>query len=777
MAGRVGAALPIDEAFPGAAGDDRGEGGAARCRLRVAYDGTQYSGWMRLAGRPLAVAGLLDRALSLAVGCDVSVQGASRTDAGVHARGQAAHFDLPGEVASARPPDWQRRWEAAANRMLPGDIRVRALGEAPRPDFHATFSAARPAPGPAGVQRKPTPTEASRAVPRGGSRGRLCSPAALVEAGVPQAPLASALCVRGGRIEAVGSERLVGASECAAAAGAGRTVDLLGATVVPGLTDSHAHLNMEAARRTRADLRQARSAPEAARAAADFAARRPDLVNASGGWVLGFGWDQTAWPGGAFPTRAALDELFPDTPVFLEQLSGHAAWLNGRALAAMSAHIPASGDPPGGHVERDGHGRPTGVLTDRAKDAVERQLPQLPEAAARQVMDELLRDLAAHGLTGVHDMDSHGEDVDALLQRHSRGELSLRVYAARDSTTSSPTDPMVATDDGLLTVRTVKFFGDGAMGSWSAAMLQPYDDRNSTGTLVYEREAFKRNVSAWAARGYQVATHAIGDAANRQVLDVYEELLAGRPADEARWRVEHAQILAAEDLPRFARLGVIASMQPSHCASDLPYAVQRLGFQRASRSYAWSSLLRTGVPALPFGSDFPTAGSVPPLLGLHAAVTRETPGGVPAGGWFPEQRVTREQALRGYTTDAAYASLGRSLGALRPGFYADLTLFDRDVMTVDPPQLLRLTVWGTLVGGRAVHAAATAPPGLRRLAQEEGERRRAARAAAAGPAGTGPPSRARASARLSSWWWPKYVEEVNEDRHHAAAPAAGALLV
>jgi predicted amidohydrolase YtcJ len=246
-------------------------------------------------------------------------------------------------------------------------------------------------------------------------------------------------------------------------------------------------------------------------------------------------------------------------------------------------------------VESDRQGKPTVILTDRAKDFVDQHLPHLPEAVAHQVMDELLRDLAAHGLTGVHDMDSHREDVDVLMQRHSRGELPLRVYAARDSATSYPTDPMVATEDGLLTVRTVKFFGDGAMGSWSAAMLQPYNDRNSSGTLVYEREAFKRNVSAWAAKGYQVATHAIGDAANRQVLDVYAELLAGRPASETRWRVEHAQILAAEDLPRFAELGVIASMQPSHCASDLPYAVQRLGFQRASRSYAWSSLLRTGV--------------------------------------------------------------------------------------------------------------------------------------------------------------------------------------
>ena len=531
----------------------------------------------------------------------------------------------------------------------------------------------------------------------------------------PSAAYASALCVRGGRIEAVGGDEEVLRSPCAAAALAAgaRAVDLRGAAVLPGLTDSHAHLSFEAARRLRADLLGARSAGEAAQAAQAFARGHAALVNASGGWVQGFGWDQTTWPGGAFPTKADLDTLFPEQPVFLQQLSGHACWVNTRALDLVAGDLPASGDPPGGHIERGEDGEPTGVLSDAAMDIVARRIPPYSAADADAALAEVMRDCAAHGLTGVHDLATSAADLALYRRRIRRGDLTLRIYAFMDGKLpcSSPRDPFIATEDGMLMRRAVKFYADGAMGSWSAAMLQPYSDRPKvSGTTVYADSELRGNLSAWAAEGYQIATHAIGDAANQQVLDVYEELMpsarsaAGR--GDLRWRVEHAQILAAADVGRFARLGVIPSMQPTHCAADLDYAVQRLGWDRASRGYAWASLLKSGVRALPFGSDFPTAGQIPPLLGLHAAVTRETAEGVPPEGWFPSERVTRTQAVKGYTVDAAVASFREhELGSIRPNFLADLTILDTDVLTVDAPKILGAQVLGTVVGGHVVFAA------------------------------------------------------------------------
>lgn len=524
----------------------------------------------------------------------------------------------------------------------------------------------------------------------------------------PSQPYASAVCARDGRVAVVGDDPSVLSSACAAGA---HTVDLMGTTMVPGLTDSHAHLMMETVRRLRADLLPARSAAEAAQLAKAFQHAHPRLVDSAGGWVLGFGWDQTGWPGASFPSRQDLDGLFPDVPVFLEQLSGHACWVNSKALELAAADIPASGDPPGGHIERGGDGQPTGIFSDNAVDLLRKHFKLPSPADVDTALSEVFRDCVAHGLTGVHDLNANKTDLLLYERRRANGTLPLRVYAAVAATASdaSPNDPRVATDDGLLTWRAVKLFADGAMGSWSAAMLEPYLDRpNVTGTLVYAKEALLGNVSRWASQGWQVNVHAIGDAANKQILDVFEELQGPRYGlgNDQRWRVEHAQILRAQDIPRFKSLGVIPSMQPSHVASDLLYAENRLGHDRASRSYAWRSLLRTGIPALPFGSDFPTAGQVPPMLGLHAAVTRQNVDGAPAGGFFPEERVTREQAIRGFTVDSAFASFREhELGSIQAGFLADFAIFDRDVLTVDAAQLLQATVVGTVVGGRVVYAA------------------------------------------------------------------------
>ncbi|KAG8468905.1 hypothetical protein KFE25_007423 [Diacronema lutheri] len=551
---------------------------------------------------------------------------------------------------------------------------------------------------------------------------------ATVHTMVDERPRASALCFSvGGRIAAVGADAHVLRSPCARQAGVAR-VDLHGATVLPGLSDSHAHLMLEAARLTQADLSEASSAHEMAVLAARFASEHPP---AAGGWLQGMGWDQTRWVGGRFPTHADLDELLPDVPAYLQHISGHAAVLNGAALRRIGP-LPRD-DPPGGRIERDAAGEPTGVLTDNAMNIALAVIPPWTDAEADAALERVLDECAASGLTGVHDLAAFSSDIRLFQRRaraHGREGLRLRVYAMRRADEASPHQPKVqpTSPDSLLTVRAVKLFADGAMGSWTAAMLEAYSDApRSRGTLIYTDAELAANVSAWARAGYQIATHAIGDAANRQVLDAYEQVLsdlrAPPGADALRWRIEHAQILAAPDIARFARLGVIPSMQPSHVASDLSYADARLGPERARRSYAWASLLDAGVRCLPFGSDFPTAGTVPPLAGMHAAVTRQTAAGQPAGGWHPEQRVSRERALRGYTVDSAYARFAEhELGRIREDFLADLTIVDRDVLAVPSDELLYTRVLATIVGGRATfdQARLLSPPVAPPLALRRG---------------------------------------------------------
>jgi predicted amidohydrolase YtcJ len=476
-------------------------------------------------------------------------------------------------------------------------------------------------------------------------------------------------------------------------------LDLGGRGVVPGLIDAHAHLMGRATALLAADLVDTASKEDIIARLRAFEAGLP-----AGAWLTGRGWDQNDWPAARdgshpFPTRADLDAAFPDRPVWLERIDGHASWGNTAALRAAGG-VEAVGrmqDPVGGRIERDAGGRPTGVFIDAAAGIVERHVPPLTPADYDRGLTLALQETARYGLTGVHEA---GVDLGAIRlyrQRIAAGTFPLRLYglvggrgAAFDSLCNLPIH------GEFLTVRSVKYYLDGALGSRGAALLAPYSDApDQTGLLFRTPEEFEGDVRAAVSCGYQVGAHAIGDRANRVALDAFEA--AGDPAQ--RHRIEHAQVIAPGDIPRFARLGVIAAMQPTHATSDLPWAGQRVGAERLRGAYAWRSLLNSGA-RLAIGSDFPVE-QVDPLLGLAAAATRADASGQ---AWSPEERLTRAEALRGFTLDAAYAAfMEDELGSITPGKRADFVVLSGDYETAS--DLRNLRVEATYLGGRKIFEA------------------------------------------------------------------------
>lgn len=517
----------------------------------------------------------------------------------------------------------------------------------------------------------------------------------------PSRPRAGAVAIRGDRIVAVADAPApgwVGPST--------RVIDLDGACVVPGLWDAHGHLLSLGLGEVEVDLAGTRSFAEVVERVAARATDTP-----AGQWIVGRGWDQNDWPkdefGGEFPTHARLSAAVPDHPVLLSRVDGHAALLNARALEARGIG-PDTAAPPGGEVVKDAEGRPTGVLVDAALDLAP-EPPPTP-AQVRTALKAAARTCASYGLVGVHDAGVGPGTLAAFEELHDRGELPLRVYAmlSADAATDAvlAKGPLVDRFGGRLTVRAIKAFVDGALGSRGAWLLAPYSDRPDTRGLPQTSPEALRALLARATRaGFQVCAHAIGDAGVRAVLDAVE---ATEGARALRPRVEHAQVIAEADFARFARLGVIPSMQPTHATSDMPWAEARLGPARVKGAYAWRRLLDAGVPAIACGSDFPVEG-VSPLWGLFAAVTRTDEAGASPhgeGGWFPEQRLTREEALLGFTRWAAQAAfLEERTGAIAPGRWADLAVFDADLLTCPPATLRGLKARLTVLAGQVVHEA------------------------------------------------------------------------
>ena len=515
-------------------------------------------------------------------------------------------------------------------------------------------------------------------------------------------PRATALAIRGDRIVAVGRD-----ADIRSRFRAEQVIDLGGKPVYPGFIDAHAHMESLGAALMNLDVAGAPSEEAAAQVVARAAAD-----TAAGVWIRGRGWDQNRWPGKAFPTRASLDRAAPAVPVILTRVDGHALWLNSRALAAAGIGR-GTPDPPGGRIVRDAAGEPTGVVVDNAIDIVVAAVPPPTMAERTEAVRRAVRTCVAAGLTEVHDMgvDSGGLAVyRSLIASH---DFPFRVYAAVLGSSAETWNaareagPVVDAGGGRLTVRAVKFYADGALGSRGAALIEPYsDDPGNRGLTLTSRDSLERAALEAIDAGFQVCTHAIGDRANAFVLDAYDSALArrGRRGEDVRFRVEHAQVIAPGDISRFHALGVIPSMQPTHCTSDMGWAPARLGPERLGGAYAWHSLLATGC-IIPGGSDFPVE-SPNPLLGFYAAITRQDASGSPPGGWHPSERMTRTEALKSFTIWGAYAAFQENeKGTLEPGKWADIVVLTDDIMTIDPPKILTAGVVMTIIGGEVVYRA------------------------------------------------------------------------
>ncbi|MBL8279262.1 MAG: amidohydrolase [Pelomonas sp.] len=483
-------------------------------------------------------------------------------------------------------------------------------------------------------------------------------------------------------------------------------LDAGGRVLMPGLIDAHGHVLALGAARRSLQLRDTADLPAALDAVRSHAQSRPQAA-----WITGGGWNQAAWKLGRFPTAAELDTAESARPVWLSRVDGHAGWANSRALALAGITRDTPG-PAGGRIERDAAGEPTGVLVDAAMGLVERHVPGEDAAELAASLDTAERELLALGITTVHDAGISAAADQLLRQRASAGQLRLRIYGmARGSDEDfmarlRASGPVLQAGDGHYTLRAVKLFADGALGSRGAALLAPYTDAPGTRGLLFRSDPeLLAQMRAAAKAGFQVNVHAIGDAANRQALAGFETLARemGARSTALRHRIEHAQVIALPDLPRFARAQVIASVQPTHATSDMNMAEDRVGPQRIQGAYAWQRLLKAGA-TLACGSDFPVE-EPSPWAGLYAAITREDAAGKPVGGWYRQQALTPVQALDCFTRSAAFAGHAeKDVGLLTPGHRADFILVDRDPLTASPAALLKMRVLQTWVGGRRVHA-------------------------------------------------------------------------
>ena len=517
--------------------------------------------------------------------------------------------------------------------------------------------------------------------------------------GSPAQPQAEAVACLNGRIVAVGSS-----AEVLRSAGP-RTeiIDLGGKLVVPGFNDAHVHFYDGGSDLSGVQLRDAKSEAEFRERIRRFAAQLP-----KGRWILGGEWDHENWTPARLPTRQLIDEAAGDHPVFVSRLDGHMALANSLALklAGITRDTP---DPPGGTIVRDSNGEPAGVLKDAAKAAVERIIPAPSEEEIDDAIRAAMRYAAENGVTSVQDVSAAPPYLRVYQKLLQRGELTVRISGHQplaDWKRLAGVGILANFGGPMLHIGALKGFADGSLGSTTALFFEPYLDAPSTSGLandemIPESKMLRHIVDADRA-GLQVAVHAIGDKANHLVLNFFEQAITANGPRDRRFRIEHAQHLRADDIPRFAKLGVIASMQPYHAIDDGRWAEKRIGPERARRTYAFRSLLDAGA-ILAFGSDWDVAPMIP-LSGIYGAVTRRTLDGKHPGGWVPEQKITVSEALRAYTWGSAYASFEEKIkGAIEPGKLADMVVLSRDILTIDPAEIADVKVLMTVFDGKVIY--------------------------------------------------------------------------
>ncbi|MEP6506845.1 MAG: amidohydrolase [Gemmatimonadales bacterium] len=511
-------------------------------------------------------------------------------------------------------------------------------------------------------------------------------------------PMVSAFAVRGGRIVFAGSER-----EVRALAGPKtRVFDVHGATVVPGLVDAHAHLVGLGSSLANVNLAGSQSYDEVI---ARVVARAKDTK--PGEWIFGRGWDQNRWPEKEFPTHEALTKAFPNNPVVLTRIDGHALLANAMAMRAAKI-TAATPDPDGGRVLRMSDKSPSGVFVDNAQSLINRAEPSSTREQTTKAILAAIAEANKWGLIGIHDAGESQRVIDIYESLAKQGKYNLRNYVLVSGDTAdilhyTAVGPRSDLYNGRIWVRSIKLYADGALGSRGAALLVPYsDDPGNTGLLVTPPADLEKVAELALRKGFQVGVHAIGDRGNRVVLDAYDAALKAVPTADHRFRIEHAQVISPADIPRFAELGVIPSMQASHQTSDMRWAETRLGPERIKGAYAWRTLLNTGV-IIPDGSDFPVE-EVNPLISFHSAVSRQDDTNWPQGGWYGDQVMTRAEALKAMTIWPAYAGFQEKvMGSISPGKYADFVVLDRDIMTVPASDILKTTVQSTWLGGKEVY--------------------------------------------------------------------------
>lgn len=498
-----------------------------------------------------------------------------------------------------------------------------------------------------------------------------------------------------GKVVATGGDELLAGKSGAA------QIDGGGLTVLPGLIDAHAHVYGLGFLQNSLDITGVPSVDEAANRIRAYAEEHPHAR-----WILGRGWNQVLWPVKEFPTAAHIDAVVSDRPVWLRRIDGHAAWANTAAmkLAGIDNDTP---DPVGGKILRDDNGQATGVFIDLAMDLIERQLPKPEKSDYRQALKSAVDVLVAEGMTSVHDAGIDLMNAEVYISMADNDELDMRIYAmtgGAGEVLDAIGKPLRAYGNDRLEIAAVKLYADGALGSRGAAMIEPYsDDAENRGLAFWTQDELDRMVAKANDMGFQVGVHAIGDLGNRMVLDAFDTVQQGKPSP-LRNRVEHAQIIALEDIPRFAELGVIASMQPTHATSDMNMAEDRVGPDRILGGYAWRRLLDSGA-VIASGSDFPVELSNP-FHGLYAAVTRQGRDGEPEDGWYADQALTRGEALHSFTLAAAYSAHQENrVGSLEPGKWADFIIIDRDYFTIPASQIDDIIVLQTWVGGEKVYDA------------------------------------------------------------------------